>query len=170
MRVDEVLGGEHVGLLDCEHLIDDLSQSLERELDPIASIDRDVAVQDLLEDLAAGDQAPSFTGEPLDHRLGVNLVGMLVADQVHRDVCVDEDHASPAPGIPASISAKRPASVSASIVSISTSRPPLRWLTALRTAASLASTSPLERSRSATRSAWRTHSETLTPCACAVRR
>jgi hypothetical protein len=43
--------------------------------------------------------------------------------KLRTSVRIDEDHASPAPGIPASISAKRPASVSASIVSMSTFTP-----------------------------------------------
>ena len=73
----------------------------------------------LLEDLAAGHQAVAFTGQAFDRALRVDFVAIVVPDYVHRDVCVNEDHTSSAPASPASISAKRPASVSASIVSMS---------------------------------------------------
>ena len=119
---DEILGREHVCLLDPEYIVDDRAQGVERMLDPIAAIGGDVAMHDLLEHLAARDQVAPLTGEPLERALSVDLVGMLAPNEIHRDVCVDEDHVSSAPGIPASISARRLASVSASIVSISTSR------------------------------------------------
>src|ERR1700728_147573 len=99
-------------------------------------------MQELLKDLAARNDPLTFGDQPLDCHLRVELVRMRTSDEVHRDVRVDEDPMSPPPPIPPSISARRPASISASIVSMSTSRPSVSRLTALRIAASLASTLP----------------------------
>ncbi len=125
MRVEEILRREHVGLLDGKHFVDEPPQRFERGLDLVAAIGRGVAMEDLLEDLAARDQPPPLTGQPFEGELGVDLVGMWLPHQVHEDVRVEVDHTSAAPASPASISARRPASVSASIVSMSTSLPPI---------------------------------------------
>ena len=76
-------------------------------------------MQQLLEYLAAGQEWAALTGQPLERALRLNSEVIVAPGQVHRDVCVDEDQTSPAPGIPASISARRLASISASNVSMS---------------------------------------------------
>src|SRR5271154_6642155 len=136
----QVLGGKHVRLLDREHLLDDAPQNLEGGLDPVMSIRRGVAIEELLEDLAARNHLSMLTSEALERELRIELARMWTPYEVHRDIRVDEDHASSVLARPASMPAMRPASVSASIVSISTSRPSVSRLTALRIAASLAST------------------------------
>jgi hypothetical protein len=75
-----------------EDLVDDLEQHLETRLDRIASIDGDIAVKNLLQDLGIGDE-PSFFGDgTFEKTTSVDLVRMLPAYQVHRDVGVHQDH------------------------------------------------------------------------------
>src|ERR1041385_7000841 len=88
----QVLRRKDVVLLDGKNVVDDVAQRNERRLDGLASIDENVAVQDLLEDLAAGHQAPSSADQPLKNALRGDLVGMVRAEKVHGDVGVDEDH------------------------------------------------------------------------------
>jgi hypothetical protein len=54
-----------------------------------------VAVQDLLQHLGSGDQTLGLDNGALEQCAGGILVGMRGADQVHRDVRVDEDHTEP---------------------------------------------------------------------------
>ena len=76
-------------------------------------------------DLDFSDKYISTTKIRFTFALCVDLVGMLTPNEVHRDVRVDEVTSRPRQVIPPRFS-QRPASVSASIVSTSTSRPRAR--------------------------------------------
>jgi hypothetical protein len=51
------------GQINGQHLIGDAEQSVERRLDGVPTIDRDIAVQYLLEDLGIRNQALSITNQ-----------------------------------------------------------------------------------------------------------
>jgi len=77
---------------DGEDFVDHAEQGVAGRLDRIPAIDRDVAVQDFLEDLGVGHEALALGDQPLERSLRVGLVGVGRTDEVHRDVGVDEDH------------------------------------------------------------------------------
>ncbi len=86
-----------------QHLVDKLEQDLEARLDGVASVNRHVSVEDFLEDLGVGDQPSSLGDGPLEKAPRIDLVRVLRAHQVHRNVGVDQDHSPLAP-YPRSIS------------------------------------------------------------------
>src|SRR6202034_1378569 len=106
----QVLGGKHVRLLDREHLLHDAPQNLEGGLDPVVSIRRGVAIEELLKDLAARNQMSMPTSEALERELRIELARVWTPHEVHRDIRIDEDHASSVLASPASMPAIRPAS------------------------------------------------------------
>lgn len=75
-----------------EHLVDDLQQDFEARLNSVAAVNRDIAVKNLLQDLGIGDEALFFGDGTFEKTTSVDLVRMLPADQVHRDVGVHQDH------------------------------------------------------------------------------
>ena len=55
-----------------EHLVDDYEERVEAGLDRFTSVDGDVAVEDLLEDLSVGDEPLSRGDELLEQPLRVS--------------------------------------------------------------------------------------------------
>lgn len=79
-----------------QYLVNDFEQDLKTRLNCIATIDRDVAVENLLQDLRIGHEPPSLGDSPFEQSPGVHLMRVLASDQVHRDIRVNQDH-SPSP-------------------------------------------------------------------------
>jgi hypothetical protein len=79
------------------YVIHHLEQDIETRLDRIATVDGDVAVEDLLQDLDIRDQPAPFGDGALEQTSGVHLVGVLGTHQVHGDVRVDENHSLASP-------------------------------------------------------------------------
>ena len=73
------------------HRIDDSEQSVERRLNSVLTFDCRVAVQNLLQYLGIGNEAPALSNAAFEQPLGIDLVRMGRAHQVHRDVGVDQD-------------------------------------------------------------------------------
>lgn len=94
-----------VDRLDRMNHIDDAEERIERRLYGLASVDRNVPVEDLLEDLRIGGQRLVINDRPLDEPSRSSLVGMVGSNQVHRNVRVDEDHVSVRGTYPRSMSA-----------------------------------------------------------------
>jgi len=80
-----------------QHLVDDLEQYLEARLDGIAAIDRHVTVKDLLQDPGIGNESALLGNGTFEQTASVDLVRMLRAHQVHRDIRVDQDHSPTSP-------------------------------------------------------------------------
>jgi len=80
-----------------QYLINDLEHDLEARLDGVASVDGDIAVEDLLQDLSIGYQSAILGDGALEKAAGVDLVRVLGAHQVHGNVRVDEDHSEASP-------------------------------------------------------------------------
>ena len=88
-----------------QYLIDDAQQSIERTLDSVAPLNRDVAVQDLLQDLCIRDKTLLLAYEFFEQSLRVCLVSMRSAHQVHGYIRVDQNHGFVSTPYPRSISA-----------------------------------------------------------------
>jgi hypothetical protein len=89
---------QSVALGDRKDLVHDAEQSIEGGLDGIAALDRNLTMQDLLQHLGVGNQPLSGRDGALERAPGVELMRMRCADQVHRDIRVDEDHSASVPG------------------------------------------------------------------------
>jgi hypothetical protein len=92
-----VAAQDPAGALDVDHLdriddIDDRKEDVEGRIDIARSMDRDEAMQDLLQDLCVGAQDLAVRDRVFEKAPGRGFVGMVRADQVHRDIRVDEDH------------------------------------------------------------------------------
>jgi hypothetical protein len=87
----EILGEENIGLVHRKHSIDRCRQDVKGWLDPLAEIGRAVAVKDLVKDLGARRQSAPLDKHSFDCALGVDLMWMLAADEIHRNVRVEED-------------------------------------------------------------------------------
>lgn len=83
-------GSQDVRLLDCEDIVDDVQQELERGADCFPLADGDVSMKDLLQDFGVGHKALSRCNQALQEKLGLALVRMRRPEDVHRDVGVDE--------------------------------------------------------------------------------
>ncbi len=103
---DNFLGALHCRYVHGEHLIDNSEQGIKRRLNGIPAIDSGVSVQDFLENFGIGDEAFAVADQPFKEALRVGLVRMVRADQVHRDIGIDEDHGFVSPAYPLSISAR----------------------------------------------------------------
>jgi hypothetical protein len=90
-----------------QHLIHYAKQSVERGLDCVATVDSDVTVQDLLENLGVRNQTPALADRFFEQSSRVALVGMRSANQVHGNIRVDQNHCALVP-YPLSISASMP--------------------------------------------------------------
>ena len=75
-----------------QYLVDETEQGVEGGLNGIAAINRDIAVQNLLKDLGVGDQTLTLGDQLFQPSLGIAAMRVGRADQVHRDVGIDEDH------------------------------------------------------------------------------
>jgi len=80
--------------IDRQNLIDGPEQGIECGLNAAASFDRRVAVKDFDEYFGVRDEPHPLRDERLESTLGVDLVGVGSADQIHGDVGVDENHGS----------------------------------------------------------------------------
>jgi hypothetical protein len=76
MSKDDLLRALCCHAINREHLIDDSEQSIEGRLDRIATVDSDVAVQDLLKHIRIGDETLAFADQLFEPPLCVNFVGM----------------------------------------------------------------------------------------------
>src|SRR5712692_3770321 len=92
MSTEEVLGLYHVGLLNAEDLIHAGAQRIEGWLDRVAASNGHVAVQDLSKHFSVGHEALALAGEPFEKPLGINLVWVVGAHQIHQHVRIDENH------------------------------------------------------------------------------
>ena len=77
--------------LDCEDLVDDTLERLEGRLDGVLPADGGISVQDFLENLCVCDQTAPIGDRLFQQSFRIDFVLMLTADQIHRDVRVDED-------------------------------------------------------------------------------
>src|SRR6266849_10059551 len=103
-------------LTDSQHLIDDAEQGIKRRLDSIAAVDCDVAVQYLLQHFGVRNQTLALADNLFEQPQRIALVRMGRADQVHRDVGVDENHSGASDG---GTSVRYPSSISANMPPIS---------------------------------------------------
>ena len=87
-------GAEDVVLFDREDFVNDVQCSLKGRSDGFAPVEGGVSVQDLLQDFGVGYQALPVGNQPFDEQLSVRFVWVCRAHEIHRDVCVDEDHTS----------------------------------------------------------------------------
>lgn len=81
-----------IAAFDREHLIDDAQHGGERRLNGVEPSDRDVSVQNLLQDPGIRHETLGAPDGHAQDTLGCLLVRMDSPYQVHRDVRVDEDH------------------------------------------------------------------------------
>jgi len=89
-----------------QHLVGNSEQSVERRLDGVPTIDSDVAVQYLLQDLGIRNQALSIADQLFEQSLRVGLVRMRRANEIHWNVRIDQNHGRVPTPYPLSISAK----------------------------------------------------------------
>ena len=90
---DDRLGAIDSAEIDREHVVDNTEEGIERRLDGIATVDRHVAMQKFLEHFRVCHQSLAIRDGVLEDSLGIDFPSVRAADQVHRDVGVDEDHA-----------------------------------------------------------------------------
>ena len=93
------------GQINGQHLVGNTEQSVERRLDGVPTIDSDVAVQYLLQDLGIRNQALSIANQLFEQSLCVGFVRMRRANQIHWDVRIDQNHGRVPTPYPLSISA-----------------------------------------------------------------
>jgi len=89
----DLAGPQNVRLLDSENLVNDVQDHLERRSDSFSLVDGRVATQNLLQDFRVGNQALPRGDQAFQQDLRFRLVQMGRADQLHRDVGIDEDQA-----------------------------------------------------------------------------
>ena len=107
-REQDFPGPERIAEDDGKHLVHHVEQRRKRRMNGVRAADRRVAVQDFQKHLDARHQPFAGHRETFQRPPGLVPVGMGAPDQLHRDVGVHEGH-----------SAVRPASISASICSMS---------------------------------------------------
>ena len=78
--------------VDGQHLVHHAEQRIDRGLDAAAALERGVAVQDLGQHFGVGDEPYALRDERLEAPLSIHLVRVRGADEVHRDIGVDEYH------------------------------------------------------------------------------
>jgi len=100
---DNLPGALHVGRSDGEHFIDNAEQRIERRLNPVAPLNGDISMEDLLQDFRVGYETPSVEHTALEELLRVRFVNVRSTHEIHRDVGIDEDQSST---YPRSISAR----------------------------------------------------------------
>ena len=91
-RPNQRRGPSDVLEFDGEDLVDQGEERRRARLDRIRTPDRDVPMEDFLEHLGVGDEALASFDGPLRDRAGAPLQVLVRADELHRDVDVDEDH------------------------------------------------------------------------------
>ena len=81
-----------------QHLVHDTKQSVKRRLDGVAAVYGHVAVQDLLKNFGIREQGRPLTHCFFEQSSRVALARMGSADQIHRNIRVDQNHGrSPVP-------------------------------------------------------------------------
>ena len=105
MSQDNLLGTLGGGPCNVKNLIDDAEQSVERRLDGVPAVDGDIPMQDLLQDLGVGDEALAVIDQLFEQSLGVALVRVRRAHEIHGDVRIDQNHSCAPDPHPLSISA-----------------------------------------------------------------
>lgn len=83
--------------IDRENIVDDSKQRVERRLDLVAPVDRDVAMQNLLQNLCIRHQLFMLSDASLQELLGGRLPRRIRANEVHWDVGIDEYQACGSP-------------------------------------------------------------------------
>jgi len=68
---DDLPGALHIGRSDGKHLIDNAEQRVERRLDRVAPLDRDVPMEDLLQNLGVGHEPSSVEHAALQELLRI---------------------------------------------------------------------------------------------------
>src|SRR6267143_45959 len=106
MPHDNFLCALGCGQINGQHLVGNTEQGVERRLDGVPTIDSDVAVQYLLQDLGIRNQALSIANQLFEQSLRVGLVRMRRANEIHRNVRIDQNHGWVPTPYPLSISAK----------------------------------------------------------------
>jgi hypothetical protein len=90
---DDRLGAIDGTEIDGEYLVDNTEEGIERRLDGITAVDRHVPMQDFLEHFRVRHQSLAIGDRVLEDSLGIDFPSVRAADEVHRDVGIDEDHA-----------------------------------------------------------------------------
>ena len=88
-RLGAIDGGE----IDREHLVDNTEEGIERRLDGIAAIDRHVPMKNFLDHFRVCHQSLAIGNGVLEDSLGIHFPRVRAANEIHRDVGIDEDHA-----------------------------------------------------------------------------
>src|SRR5206468_9088737 len=99
----EVAGAFNVRALDGVNSFDDRQQYFKCGSNVLAPINGGIPVKDLLKNLRVRDQRSFFGHKSFEKPAGIGFMRMRSADQIHRNVRVDEDHRC-RPRYPASIS------------------------------------------------------------------
>ena len=73
---DDLFCTLHRPIVDRKHLVDNTEKRIERRLNCLTTIDGNVAMQNLLENLSIRHEPLPITDELLQKSLGVSLVGM----------------------------------------------------------------------------------------------
>ena len=87
----EVMRADHGLPCDREHVVHHGEQGVIGGLHGVASVDGDVPVQDLLEYLRVGHQPLTASYALIEQHARADFVRVGLADEVHRDVRIDED-------------------------------------------------------------------------------
>lgn len=86
MAEDNLLGALRGGLINVQHLIDDAQQGIEGRLDGVPAVDRNVAMQNLLQNLGVGHKPLALRDQLLEQPLRVALMGVRRAYEIHGDI------------------------------------------------------------------------------------
>lgn len=105
MAHENLLCALYYSQINGQHLVGNPEQSVERRLDGVPTIDSDVAVQYLLQDLGISNQALPIANQLFEQSLRVGLVRMRCANQIHWNVRIDQNHGRVPTPYPLSISA-----------------------------------------------------------------
>jgi hypothetical protein len=74
------------GTINREHLVSNTKQRIERALDRVTTVNRDMTVQDLLQHFRIGNQGLAVADQSFEQSLRIAFVGMGRADQIHWNV------------------------------------------------------------------------------------
>jgi len=89
----DLTGPQDVRLLDSKNIVNDVQNYLEGWPDGLPFADCRVPMQDLLQHFRVSDQPLSRRDKALQQNLSLTLMRMWSADEVHRDIGIDEDQA-----------------------------------------------------------------------------
>lgn len=91
MTEDNLLGTLDHRLIDGEDLIDNAEKSIESRLDEIDATNGHIAMEDFLQSFGIGNEAVAIADQAFQDALGIGFMRMRGADQVHRNIRVQED-------------------------------------------------------------------------------